>query len=1138
MSIFKETFKDFVFKQLRIREAIVEQGNAIKDPTNFSSRFGSPRTKIKGENITIDKGAFYTNSVSKQCVIRMSSGVDITDSDLLEAGNSSEKTGSDLAKRYILEGGVLGEDKKPRGKDFNNFAKKGGAYGDPFIRSDAKDGFGIVPMPGIVDANIRTKSAYGSLREAKVNFICHNRRQLDVLEMLYMRPGFPVLLEWQWSPFINNDGKIDNTLYGIKDDWWDKNKTINNLNTTIRQEKARSGGNYDGFVGFCKNFEIKARPDGGYDCTTELIAAGEVLEGLKARRNSERITVEDKYIEVDSLEFLLEAFLELGEYSGGGGSGIVSLTNEWYGEQGVLSSDAGYQRRMKQWDKKTADAKVLNQFLKNLNDHEFTKKAYLKSKREKIKDAKPAKSIINDDGDTVVDLEELGSSMIVLRNESTFKVGNDYFKETQGTLAEFFLFKGEQIFDNKYGTKEEKNIDQINNKPFSSRDTFVRWDFLCSMFNTFVFPEIKEDARDREPLIKLVYRQDIVPDPEISEEYLNFTPYKIPNSLSKKERALYNKITNDDSFKNNPIRGALLGTWSGLDNATVHDVVVEDLMNVSYDPQICLLPIQVPNTKKYNRKDVFNINSIGLIFLNVNHLKKTYKDMAYNGDRKNNDFNLFDYMSKIWEDVNVACCGRFNFTLQTELENPNHVRVIDLQTNEDHLKTIERKDLFEFKVQSNKSVVRDFNYNTTIPGPLSATIAIAAQAPSSVSDLDQVTFANFSKGIKSRFTISKDSSDVSEDEQEKYNDEQKKIYKELYENYKANVIQLAYFKQSIERGNYSSEGGTIDKTSFSMVVSLSKSIEGQLNSLLKRNPTTGIPRPSIPQSRSAVIPLKFNAKMDGVGGIVIGNIFIVEKEKLPKGYQGEDVAFVVLGESQNITSGQDWTTEISGQLMLLDSLEKKDNDNLPPGTIGGESIGSGGATSATEPIETNDIIDNGPPVDDVILPVDENVNPYDPADVYNWEEWEKNNNPSAQFNNCPAGQVWDENLQACVLEDISIEPKVGNTGLTQEQINNGKLETTKRRVNGKTPYEYAYLLQAAGSAQNGALQEEFFKGNSSNVNILISKCDKLRQQYSSVFQYNFSMQDFPSLRNANVGSAFSSYESWITYLSKTFPNLV
>ena len=151
MSIFKETFKDFVFKQFRIREAIVEQGN---DPTKFKHRFGSPKLNIGTEEepdtLHIAAGAFYTNSVSKQCVIRMSSGVDIISEKLLE---TNEKIGSEIAKRYILEGGILGEDKKPRG----GFAKKGGAYGDPFLRSDAKEGFGIVPMPGITDANIRTK---------------------------------------------------------------------------------------------------------------------------------------------------------------------------------------------------------------------------------------------------------------------------------------------------------------------------------------------------------------------------------------------------------------------------------------------------------------------------------------------------------------------------------------------------------------------------------------------------------------------------------------------------------------------------------------------------------------------------------------------------------------------------------------------------------------------------------------------------------------------------------------------------------------------------------------------------------------------------------------------------------------------
>ena len=58
-------------------------------------------------------------------------------------------------------------------------------------------------MPGIIDADIRTKTAYGSLREAKINFVYHNRRQLEILEALYMRPGYPIYLEWGWIPYID-----------------------------------------------------------------------------------------------------------------------------------------------------------------------------------------------------------------------------------------------------------------------------------------------------------------------------------------------------------------------------------------------------------------------------------------------------------------------------------------------------------------------------------------------------------------------------------------------------------------------------------------------------------------------------------------------------------------------------------------------------------------------------------------------------------------------------------------------------------------------------------------------------------------------------------------------------------------------
>ena len=79
-------------------------------------------------------------------------------------------------------------------------------------------------------------------------------------------------------------------------------------------------------------------------------------------------------------------------------------------------------------------------------------------------------------------------------------------------------------------------------------------------------------------------------------------------------------------------------------------------------------------------------------------------------------------------------------------------------------------------------------------------------------------------------------------------------------------------------------------------------------------------------SKSAIIPLKFNATLDGISGIVIGNLFQIEKEYLPKSYQSDNIAFIVTKEKQKVSNGQDWTTTISGQLVIKDS--EKNNAKL------------------------------------------------------------------------------------------------------------------------------------------------------------------------------------------------------------------
>ena len=139
----------------------------------------------------------------------MASGVDIDGSYTLASNN-------------VLQGGTLSPTSVEATQTTNEtntpeFALKNrggfdGAYDLP------SDGFGYVPMPGITSVNIKTKTAYGSLRGATVNFECHNLSQLSILEQLYMRPGYPCLLEWGWLPFIDNDEDQQTRMNFLSDD--------------------------------------------------------------------------------------------------------------------------------------------------------------------------------------------------------------------------------------------------------------------------------------------------------------------------------------------------------------------------------------------------------------------------------------------------------------------------------------------------------------------------------------------------------------------------------------------------------------------------------------------------------------------------------------------------------------------------------------------------------------------------------------------------------------------------------------------------------------------------------------------------------------------------------------------------------
>lgn len=208
------------------------------------------------------EASYYFNSRTPW--IRLTSGVNLTDDGL--AGEYEVNQGNDLATQYVL--GLT----KPAD----------GIAGHKVDTSPQADSYGIRPQPGIDSMNIQSHNQFGSLRTATVNFKVWSKRDLDICETLYMRPGMSILLEWGWSLYIDQDGSIQEMDQGLSQTILDSSggTTIQDFCKIIQQKQASLGHSYDAILGFVKNFSWTVRPDGGYDCVTNIVTAGELVESM------------------------------------------------------------------------------------------------------------------------------------------------------------------------------------------------------------------------------------------------------------------------------------------------------------------------------------------------------------------------------------------------------------------------------------------------------------------------------------------------------------------------------------------------------------------------------------------------------------------------------------------------------------------------------------------------------------------------------------------------------------------------------------------------------------------------------------------------------------------------------------------
>ena len=141
---------------------------------------------------------------------------------------------------------------------------------------------GYVPMMGITDFSIRSKSQYGTLREAEVKIKAWSIEQLDIIEKLYFKPGFTMLLEWGNSVYLNYTGQMETGVGSVTKDFLKATKTLPELTAEIKKKKKDSGNNYDAMIGKVINFSWDYGTDGSYDCSIKLMSKGEVIESVKS----------------------------------------------------------------------------------------------------------------------------------------------------------------------------------------------------------------------------------------------------------------------------------------------------------------------------------------------------------------------------------------------------------------------------------------------------------------------------------------------------------------------------------------------------------------------------------------------------------------------------------------------------------------------------------------------------------------------------------------------------------------------------------------------------------------------------------------------------------------------------------------
>ena len=831
--------------------------------------------------------------------VKLASGVSIDSEERLKnlGFSSSERAsllGMGLAKKYILyagtsayENGTLNQRDGFKPPSFEgSIARDAEDSSYIYSRNLNLDGkhaadTGYAPMPGIISTEIKALNR-GSLEKAFIKIKAQNRQQLDILDVLYMRLGYTVLLEWGNSLYTDdgvNKQVVRNTAiedhffkFGGKRSYLDFLGLLEGENL-IEDYRIKYSGNCDGMLAVISNFSWTFNPDGSYDIDLTLISLGDVIESLKTNlsvnnsfrsfinnnlTNNSTVPVIENDKDLNSINTMLWLFTAFGE------------------TQDTISIDGQTVGKFLKRGKSTVTNRkgTYNVYQKGINGSEFTQlenkeftsldpdenaDEYLVNKfhsYEQYSSVGPSP-----DGDSKKGYVLSGNYKKRIL-EYSVNTGEEVY--VQRTNMYYPLYKKYQIYYKRTSIENDTSIDNpIGAAPYhvafvldtTTKNYYLRFDYLLQFIQENIIPEIVATPTNAS-LFNIDY-----------DRWGSFM-YSLPNQISLDPSIC---LVRNNSFTLTEKTAKVLPEASYfrvIDNGT------SDKINAAYPLNIYLNFQFITNSLKNNQND-------------------------------KGDVNLYSFISALCIGLNKALGGINNLEPIINKDS-NTLTIIDstpipgITAPEDDSYLLNlygyegsnfNRDLQSFSTYES-NFIRNIDLKTTITPDYATMVTVGATANGYVKGTEATAFSVWNRGIVDRFKYDLIAPTSNTQTTTSGSNEAETNY---VEEYLAKRTECYGFN-----GNLYGTLGDIDSDIVGKNISI---VTEFYKYLISKNSQKTIQAGAI-----GFIPFKLGITMDGISGIKIYNKLNVNSKFLPTRY-GDTLNFIITGVNHRLQNN-DWETNL------------------------------------------------------------------------------------------------------------------------------------------------------------------------------------------------------------------------------------